>query len=228
MIPTPTHSPAQRHQSAIPAFVMGTLCIVGGVTGYARTRSIPSIVAGFGYALPWYLCWTILTLRPPVVSVLSICTAGIASASTQQTDSRQHLVSTSFPSLSKCSIPNDPSLRCLGSFIPILSPKVCQGSDSGDAHCHICRDWRILRPGDIQATSVGGGWVSPHKVGTCHCSDFCIICKPLCTTLSPRMNSALLSVSVTGCTARHVWQSLVRDILHTQVYHSRSFSASRG
>jgi len=27
---------------------MGTLCILGGVTGYARTRSIPSIVAGFG------------------------------------------------------------------------------------------------------------------------------------------------------------------------------------
>ncbi|KAI0271047.1 transmembrane proteins 14C-domain-containing protein [Russula aff. rugulosa BPL654] len=34
--------------SAIPAFVMGTLCIVGGVTGYVRTRSIPSIVAGIG------------------------------------------------------------------------------------------------------------------------------------------------------------------------------------
>ncbi|KAH9041284.1 hypothetical protein EDB85DRAFT_1469427 [Lactarius pseudohatsudake] len=32
--------------SAIPAFVMGTLCIVGGVTGYVRSRSIPSLVAG--------------------------------------------------------------------------------------------------------------------------------------------------------------------------------------
>jgi len=32
--------------SAVPAYVMGTLCIVGGVTGYARTRSIPSLVAG--------------------------------------------------------------------------------------------------------------------------------------------------------------------------------------
>lgn len=44
---------------------MGTLCIVGGVTGYARTRSIPSIVAGIGYVLPRYLRCTALTLRPP-------------------------------------------------------------------------------------------------------------------------------------------------------------------
>lgn len=93
-----------------------------------------------------------------VASVPSICTAGIASARTQQTDSRQHLVSTSsFSSLSKCSPPNDPSLRCLGSFIPIISPEICQGSDSSDAYCHISRDRRILRQGDIQAPAVGGG-----------------------------------------------------------------------
>jgi len=47
--------PLRKPQSAIPAFVMGTLCIVGGVTGYARTRSIPSIVAGIGSVLLWYL-----------------------------------------------------------------------------------------------------------------------------------------------------------------------------
>ncbi|KAF8518984.1 transmembrane proteins 14C-domain-containing protein [Hysterangium stoloniferum] len=34
--------------SAYPAYLVGTLCIVGGVTGFARTRSIPSIVAGVG------------------------------------------------------------------------------------------------------------------------------------------------------------------------------------
>ncbi|KAA1469068.1 hypothetical protein DENSPDRAFT_834599 [Dentipellis sp. KUC8613] len=34
--------------SAYPAYVMGTLCIVGGITGFARTRSIPSLVAGVG------------------------------------------------------------------------------------------------------------------------------------------------------------------------------------
>ncbi|KAI0792030.1 transmembrane proteins 14C-domain-containing protein [Abortiporus biennis] len=37
--------------SAGPAYVMGTLCIVGGVTGYARTRSVISLVAGVSVGL---------------------------------------------------------------------------------------------------------------------------------------------------------------------------------
>jgi len=36
-------------QSAYPAYVMGGLCIVGGIAGFARTRSVPSIAAGVGY-----------------------------------------------------------------------------------------------------------------------------------------------------------------------------------
>ncbi|GJJ11117.1 hypothetical protein Clacol_005348 [Clathrus columnatus] len=32
--------------SAYPAYAVGTLCVVGGVTGFVRTRSIPSLVAG--------------------------------------------------------------------------------------------------------------------------------------------------------------------------------------
>ncbi|KAH9920812.1 transmembrane proteins 14C-domain-containing protein [Amylocystis lapponica] len=34
--------------SAYPALLMGTLCITGGIAGFVRTRSIPSIVAGVG------------------------------------------------------------------------------------------------------------------------------------------------------------------------------------
>lgn len=65
---------------------------------------------------------------------------------------------------------NDPSPRCLCTFIPILGPKICQGSDSSDAHCHGSRDRRILRQGDIQSTSVGvGGRASPRTVQICHC-----------------------------------------------------------
>jgi hypothetical protein len=85
--------------------------------------------------------------------------------------------------------------RCLGSFIPILSPKICEGSDSSDAYCHVSRDRRILRQGDIQAKSVDGGrQMSPRAVGTCRCSDFCIINRRVRPFL-PRMNSALPSVS---------------------------------
>jgi len=55
--------------------------------------------------------------------------------------------------------------RCLGSFIPIISPKIRQRPDSSDAHCHVSRGRRILRQGDIQAKSVGGGRLSPRTVG---------------------------------------------------------------
>ncbi|KAJ7083809.1 transmembrane proteins 14C-domain-containing protein [Mycena epipterygia] len=34
--------------SAYPAFAMGGFCIAGGIAGFSRTRSIPSLVAGVG------------------------------------------------------------------------------------------------------------------------------------------------------------------------------------
>ena len=43
---------------------MGTLCIIGGVIGYVRTRSIPSIVAGIGYVLSYSLYLGLFDHRP--------------------------------------------------------------------------------------------------------------------------------------------------------------------
>ncbi|KAI0079365.1 hypothetical protein K474DRAFT_1617675 [Panus rudis PR-1116 ss-1] len=37
--------------SANPAWLMGGLCIVGGITGFVRTRSVPSLVAGVSVGL---------------------------------------------------------------------------------------------------------------------------------------------------------------------------------
>ncbi|EGN96690.1 hypothetical protein SERLA73DRAFT_184831 [Serpula lacrymans var. lacrymans S7.3] len=37
--------------SAYPAYAMGGLCLAGGVTGFVRTRSVPSLVAGVGVGL---------------------------------------------------------------------------------------------------------------------------------------------------------------------------------
>ncbi|KAJ7148477.1 hypothetical protein C8R43DRAFT_519571 [Mycena crocata] len=42
------HETSHQTQSAYPAFAMGGLCIAGGVAGFARTRSVPSLVAGVG------------------------------------------------------------------------------------------------------------------------------------------------------------------------------------
>jgi len=51
--------------SAYPAYVMGSLCIVGGITGFARTKSIPSLVAGVGVGLLYlYSAETIRQGRP--------------------------------------------------------------------------------------------------------------------------------------------------------------------
>ncbi|KAL0953391.1 hypothetical protein HGRIS_004630 [Hohenbuehelia grisea] len=47
--------------SAYPAYVMGGLCVVGGITGFARTHSIPSLVAGVGVGL-LYL-WSATNIR---------------------------------------------------------------------------------------------------------------------------------------------------------------------
>jgi len=37
--------------SAYPAYVIGSLCIVGGVAGFAKRRSVPSLIGGVSVGL---------------------------------------------------------------------------------------------------------------------------------------------------------------------------------
>ncbi|KAM6497005.1 Transmembrane proteins 14C domain containing protein [Amanita muscaria] len=51
--------------SAIPAYVMGTLCIVGGATGFAKTKSVPSLVAGVGVGLLYLWSGNVISKGAP-------------------------------------------------------------------------------------------------------------------------------------------------------------------
>lgn len=48
---------------------MGGLCVVGGITGFVRTRSVPSLVAGVTYVLALAFATFHLTLRVCTFSV---------------------------------------------------------------------------------------------------------------------------------------------------------------
>ncbi|KAG5639071.1 hypothetical protein H0H81_007015 [Sphagnurus paluster] len=55
--------------SAYPAYVIGGLCIVGGVAGFARRRSIPSLAGGVTYVSE---CFPVLWPSEELGRVLSV------------------------------------------------------------------------------------------------------------------------------------------------------------
>jgi uncharacterized membrane protein (UPF0136 family) len=134
---------------------MGTLCIVGGVTGYARTRSIPSIVAGIRYVLPQNQD----SHQPYPPGPRITCSVGALYLYSGDCI-RKHTANGLETALGACDcalcLPPSQgaqhqmvSPRCFRAIIPILSPEIFQGPDPRDAYRHLSRNRRILRQGYI-------------------------------------------------------------------------------
>ena len=132
-------------QSANPAYLMGALCLVGGVTGFARTRSIPSLVAGVTWVKPFDL--TIISIYLNIsrsVGLAYLYSAetirkGTASGITYALGNVSLRLSLLFTlNCSTC-------IRCLCHSFPLVCPSSGKGTDPSHVDCHKRSDWRILR-----------------------------------------------------------------------------------
>lgn len=117
-------------KSANPAFVMGSLCIVGGCIGFAKRRSIPSLVAGVGYVVIEFPASFKLNLHLPVLVSSSFGAQTISSRELVQV-LREPSVSTKHNRCSKMSLASVTFVSCHSGASAILllssAPRAMKG-----------------------------------------------------------------------------------------------------
>lgn len=123
---------------------MGTLCLAGGITGFARTRSIPSLVAGVRSGQErlqekLWLLYSFLALVSCISGALTVFGRELLMAW------RVLWVCLQCQTIFSCCMLIYTLLSCLSNSFPLLCPALSQGSCSFDTHLDLCTRRSILR-----------------------------------------------------------------------------------
>lgn len=134
---------------------MGGLCLVGGLTGFARTRSMPSLVAGVRYAIDRLVLTRTLSIIRETVALV-YCSSGvlITSARARQTGWKAHFVRVPSPEHYPRAH-HFPQCSCSHRFNALFCAPLREGTNPQDAHHNRCCVCRLLWQNALRSEAIG-------------------------------------------------------------------------